>query len=267
MKRLTLLTAASLSCVLVLAGGATAQTGDRLTDKEVKALLDAVDKGRDRFEDQLDGKLKDSILRLPNGEVNVARFLDDLQENTGRLKERFTSEYAASAEVAAVLRQSTAIDAFMKERPGIKGGSEWDSLAANLSRLAAVYGTKFPLATDGPVRRISDAEAAEAAAAIEEQAGQFKNAVNREQALAKPAKDSLKEQADLVKNAAKALKSRLNDSKPATSEARQLFAAMSKMRESAGGLTPASLALIGQMQAPLTTLSQAFGVAMPRSGS
>ena len=265
MKGLTRLIAASLCCVLVAAGGASAQTGDRLTDKEVKALLDAVDKGRDRFEDQLDGTLKDSILRLPNGEVNVARFLDDLQENTGRLKERFTSEYAASAEVAAVLRQSTAIDTFMKGKPGIKGGSEWDSLAANLSRLAAVYGTTFPLQGDAPVRRINDAEAAEAAAAIEEQADQFKGAVNREQGLAKPAKDGLKSQADLVKNAAKTLKSRLNDSKRSTSEARQLFAAMSKMRESAGNLTQTSLALLGQMQAPLTTLSQAFGVAMPRN--
>jgi hypothetical protein len=266
MKRLTQLVAATW-CVLLFAGAAFAQTGDRLTDKEVKALLDTVDKGRDRFEDQLDGRLKDSILRLPNGEVNVARFLDDLQENTGRLKERFTSEYAASAEVATVLRQSTAIDAFMKQKPGIKGGSEWDSLAATLGRLAAVYGTKFPLPADGPVRRIGDAEAAEAAAAIEEQAGQFKSAVNREPALAKPAKDGLKDQADLVKNAAKTLKSRLNGSKPATSEARQLFAAMSRMRESASGLTPAFLGLISQMQAPLTTLNQAFGVATPRPGT
>ena len=263
MKRLTRLTAASMWCFLVVAAGPSAQPADRLTDKEVKGLLDAVDKGRDRFEDQLDGKLKSSILRLPSGEVNVARFLDDLQENTGRLKERFTGDYAASSEVAAVLRQSTAIDAFMKERPGIKGGSEWDSLAANLGRLAAVYGTKFPLQGDAPVRRIGDAEAAKAAAAIEEQADQFKTSVNREQALAKPAKDGLKGQADLVKNAAKTLKSRLNDSKPATSEARQLFAAISKLRESASGLTPASLTLLGQMQAPLATLGQAFGLGGP----
>jgi hypothetical protein len=267
MKRLTRLIAASLWCFLIAAVGASAQSADRLTDKDVKALLDAVDKGRDRFEDQLDGKLKSSILRLPNGEVNVARFLDDLQENTGRLKERFTSEYAASAEVAAVLRQSTAIDAFMKQKPGMKGGSEWDSLAANLKRLAAVYGTTFPLEGDAPVRRISDAEGAKAAATIEEQAGQFKDAVNREQALAKPAKDNLKGQADLVKNAARTLKSRLNESKPATSEARQLFAAISKMRGSATGLTQSSLALIGQMQAPLTTLSQAFGITMPSAGT
>ena len=267
MKSLTRPIAASFWCFLLVAGVASAQTGERLTDKEVKALLDSVDKGRDRFEDQLDGKLKDSILRLPNGEVNVARFLDDLQENTGRLKERFTAEYSASAEVAAVLRQSTAIDAFMKQKPGIKGGSEWDSLAASLGRLAVVYGTTFPLQGDAQARRISDREAIQAADAIEEQADQFKGAVDREQALAKPARDGLKSQADSVKNAAKALKSRLNGSKPSTSEARQLFAALDKMRKSAGGLTPASLALIGQMEAPLATLNQAFGVTMPPAGA
>jgi hypothetical protein len=247
----------------MLVGAAFAQGGNRLTDKEVKELIEAVDHARDRFEDQLDGKLKDTILRGPNGEVNVARFLDDLQENTGRLKDRFTSEYAASAEAAAVLRQSTAIHMFMKEKAGIKGSSEWDHMAANLGRLAAVYGTKFPLEGDAPVRRVSDGEAAKAAMAIEEQANELKSAINREKALAKPAKDGLKSQADVVKNAAKALKSRLSDSKPATSEARQLFDAMRKLRESSSGLTEASLSVMGQMQAPLMTLNQAFGVAGP----
>ncbi len=260
MKRVTRQIVAVLWCLPMLVSGAFAQTGSRLTDKEVKELLEAVDNARDRFEDQLDGKLKDTILRGPNGEVNVARFLDDLQENTGRLKERFTSEYAASAEVAAVLRQSTAINGFMKQKPGIKGSSEWDHLAANLSRLAAVYGTTFPLEGDAPVRRVSDGEAAKAAMAIEEHANELKGAINREKALAKPAKDGLKSQADVIKNAAKTLKSRLNDSKPATSDARQLFDAIRQLRESSKGLTDASMSVIGQMQAPLMTLNQAFGV-------
>ena len=267
MKRLTRQIVALLWCLPMLVGGAFAQTGNRLTDKEVKELIEAVDNARDRFEDQLDSKLKDTILRGPNGEVNVARFLDDLQENTGRLKERFTSEYAASAEVAAVLRQSTAIHGFMKEKSGIKGSSEWDHMAANLSRLATVYGTKFPLEGDAPVRRVSDGEAAKAAMAIEEQANQLKSAINREQALAKPAKDGLKSQADVVKNAAKALKSRLNDSKPSTSEARQLFDAIRKLRESSKGLTDASLSVMGQMNAPLMTLNQAFGIVGSGAGT
>jgi len=257
---------ALLSCALVFSGSAAAQTV-RLTDKDVKALVEAVDKNRDSFEDKLDGKLKDQILRGPNGEVNVARFLDDLQENTGRLKERFTTEYAASSEAAAVLRQGTAIDAFMKQHPGIKGASEWDQMAGNLDRLAAVYGAKFPMETNTPVRRINDGEAAGAATMIEEQADRLKSAVNNEKTLAKPAKDGLKAHADVVKNAAKVLKSRLKDSKPATSEARQLFEAIRAMRASAKELSPASLSAMGQLQAPLATLAQAFGINIPAAGT
>ena len=268
MKGPNRLTVALLCCLMVAGAGAFAQTGQRLTDKDVKSLIEAVDHGRDRFEDQLDGNFKSRILRGPNGEVNVARFLDDLQENTGRLKDRFTAEYAASAEVAAVLRQGTAIHTFMKQQqPGMKGASEWDHLAGDLGRLASVYGTKFPLEGDAPVRRISDGEAAEAAVAVEEQADRFKNAVNREQALAKPARDGLKSHADAVKNAAKTLKSRLKDSKPSTAEARQLFEAVRTMRAAAKDVSPASLSLLGQMQAPLATLSQAFGVAGPAPGT
>ena len=230
MKQLGRLTIALLGCVVLSGAVARAQTGQRLTDKEVKALLEAVDHSRDRFEDQLDGKLKSQVLRGPSGEVDVARFLDDLQENTGRLKDRFTDDYAASAEVAAVLRQGGAIAAFMKQHPGIKGSSEWDRMATELGRLAGAYGATFPLEGDAPVRRVNDREAAKAASEIAEHADRFKNAVNREQTLAKPAKDSIKGQADAVKTAANALKSRLNGSKPSTSEARQLFEAVRAMR-------------------------------------
>lgn len=267
MKKLERLTAVLLWALVICSGPAFAQTGQRLTDKDVKSLLEAVDKARDRFEDQLDGKLKSQILRLPSGEVDVSRFLDDLQENTGRLKERFTPEYAASAEVAAILRQGTAVAAFMKQHPGIKGSSEWDRMASELGRLAGAYGAKFPLEGDAPVRRINDGEAAAAAEQVAEQANGFKDAVNREQTLAKPVKDGIKGQADAVKNAANALKSRLKDSKPSTSEARQLFEAVRKLRESSKGVSPASLTQMGQMQAPLSTLSQAFGINVTSPGT
>ena len=259
-------TTVALLCATLCSSVAFAQA-DRLTDKDVKTLLEAVDQARDRFEDQLDGKLKSQIVRGATGEVDVSRFLDDLQENTGRLKDRFTPEYAASSEVAAVLRQGGVISAFMKQHPGIKGSSEWDRTASELSRLAGVYGATFPMKGDGPVRRVNDREAASAATTLAEQADRFKNAVNKEQTLAKPAKDALKGQADAVKNAANALKSRIKDSKPSTSEARQLFEAVRSMREASKGLPPATLTLLGQMQAPLSTLSQAFGIAVASPGT
>ena len=87
---------------------------ERLSDKDVKALIEQVDEGRDKFEGNLDGKFKGSTLRTANGETKVEGALQDYQDNTKKLKDRFTEDYSASAEVATVLKQSTAIDTFMK---------------------------------------------------------------------------------------------------------------------------------------------------------
>src|SRR5262245_37589814 len=76
--------------------------GTRLNDDEVKQLLERVHHDRDRFEDQLDGQLKRSTLRGPGGEVQVERYLDDLQDNVNRLRDRFSDSYAAEQEVTTV---------------------------------------------------------------------------------------------------------------------------------------------------------------------
>ena len=132
---------------------------DRLSDDDVKAVLERIDWERDRFEDQLDGRLKRSILRDPGMEVNVERFLDDLQENLDTLKERFTAEYAASAEVTGLLNQASAIQHFMSAQPpDIDGASEWNRLAESLTVLAAVYGTVMPIPVGQQARRMNDRE-------------------------------------------------------------------------------------------------------------
>ncbi len=253
---------------LILVPSLAAQTPSRLTDKDVKTLIEAVDHERGEFEDRLEGKVKNSILREPGREVKVEKFLDDFKENTEHLKDRFESKYAASAEAATVLRQATAIDTFMKKQPtDLKGNSEWHHLAVDLGRLAVVYGTTFPTPADAPghevaVRRVNDGEAATAARTIEEQAEHFKDAVNDERALAEPAKQRLKQSAELVKQRADKLKSRLEDSEPATAEVTLLFEAIRQMDESHKGLTlsPASLSALGAIKAPLDTLHRAFHV-------
>jgi hypothetical protein len=110
---------------------------ERLSDKAVRTLIDQVDEGRDKFEGNLDGKFKGSTLRGPGGEVKVEGALQDYQDNTQKLKDRFTPTYAASAEVATVLKQSTAIDSFMQSAASsMQGRSEWDRQTTNLKSLA-----------------------------------------------------------------------------------------------------------------------------------
>ena len=64
---------------------------ERPSDKDVKALIEQVDTGRDKFEGNLDGDFKGSTLRRPTGEVKVAGALQDYQDSPKKLMDRFTS--------------------------------------------------------------------------------------------------------------------------------------------------------------------------------
>lgn len=239
------------------------QSGERLSDKDVKQIIDDVNQARDRFEDQLDGKVKSSILRGERGEVNVESYLDDLQENVKKLKERFTPKYAASKEVEVVLRQGTDINTYIKAQPAeMKGGSEWDRMAQQLGRLADAYGTTFPLPAGAAVRRINDAEAAQTAEEIAKAADRLKKSINSDASLTKQAKDAVKEDIDKLIDQAKQVKSRAADSKPATAEVRDLMIMAGKVgtivqqNTLGSGATSAWSAI----QTSATKLQQAYGL-------
>jgi hypothetical protein len=136
-----------------------ALSADRLTDKDLKSLIERIYQERDRFEDQLDGDIKHNVLRGASGEVKVDKFLDDFQENVTKLRDRVKPDYSAGAEAALVLRQASSIDQFMRTQPpGIDGASEWNRLADSLKLLAGAYGAGFPLSEGAAVRRLGDRE-------------------------------------------------------------------------------------------------------------
>ena len=248
--------------LVLVASVVAAQTGERLTDKDVKALIDEVDTGRDKFEGNLDGGFKGSTLRGPKGETKVAGALQDYQDSTQKLQQRFTPDYSASAEAATVLRQSTQIDGFMKSSSGpAKGRIEWDRQVGNLKRLAEVYGTTFPLPDGATVRRMNDMEAANMAGAVATQAEQVKRAVEADKTLAKPDKQALKTGVEAVVKQAKTLQSRLKDGKPSTADAGALRDKVKALTADGHQLPPAVLTAIGGLRAPLAKLDQAFGVA------
>ena len=247
---------------ILAASGVAAQRGERLSDKEVKEIIDAVDTGRDKFEGNLDGGFKGSTLRGPNGETKVSGALQDYQDSTKKLQERFTADYSASAEVATVLKQSMQIDAFMSSpKAPTQGRNEWDRQTANLKRLAEAYNTTFPLPDGATVRRMNDKESAAAAAAVASQAEEVKRAVEEDKTLAKPQRQALKTEVEAVIKQAKTLESRLKDGKPATADARTLKEKVAALTASGRQLPPTVLSAIGGMRAALNKLDQAFGIA------
>jgi hypothetical protein len=219
---------AMATILLALSAASTALAADRLTDRDVKSLVDRIDEGRDRFEDALDDQTKHSIIRSPSGELNVEHFLDDFHKSIDRLHERLKSDYAASPEVAAVLRQGSAIERHFREQPaGRKGDSEWTRLATDLKSLADAYGAEFPLAETAVVRRMGDGEVAAAADGVARTAQNLKKSLEsdlkKDASIDKPSRDAIVREADQLAASAKTVRDRVRDGKPSSSEVGQLL--------------------------------------------
>jgi len=262
--RLMMVAGATIMTALLVAPAASAE---RLTDKDIKQLLERIDNERDRFEDQLDGKLKRSIIRGPGGEVDVERYVDDLQENVDKLKDRFTPQYAASAEVTTVLRQATDIQRYMSTLPpNFDGASEWNRLAASLGELAANYGTTLPLSEGQQARRLNDGEVKKAAEDVAKGADQFKkdldSSLKKDKTIDKATREASVKEADGFKQDAQKLASLVGDGRPASGEAKALLDSAARIRAAASGraLSPAAQTAWGAVEGGLSKVALAFGL-------
>jgi hypothetical protein len=247
---------------VALPRSASAQAAARLSDKEVKTLIEQVDTARDKFEGNLDNSVKNSTIRTPSREVSVKDALQDLQDNVKKLKDRFNGDYSASAEAEVVLKQTTNIDTFMKSTPTIaKGRSEWEKLAGSLKTLAGAYGTTFPLPDGASVRRMNDKETAAAVEALEKSANEFKDRVGDDKTLSDADKTAGRKAADDLARAAKTLKSRVDDGKPSTAEAKQVVAMLSSLSAFHGmHAIPAGADAWQGVQGAMGKLEQAFSM-------
>jgi hypothetical protein len=260
--RSAILAAAALTGLLAMpAAGA-----DRPTDNDIKQLIERVDHDRDRFEDQLDGKLKSSTIHGARGEVNVENFLDDLQDNMQKLKDRFKSEYAASEEVTTVLRQGTAVQHYMATQPpDLNGTSEWNRLATGLNELAAAYGVPFPLPEGQMAHRMNDREVRNAAEAAAKNADRFKDeldsSLKNDTTIDKTTREAAVKDVDTLKEDAEKLSSAIGDGKPASGQAEALLEHATRVGASVKGrtLSPSAQGAWGSVQSDLDKVAQAFG--------
>ena len=236
---------------------------DRPSDKDVKQLMERIDNERDRFEDQLDGKIKHNILRGPRGEVDVSKYLDDLQDNVKKMEERFTSQYAASAEVTTVLRQGSDIQRFMATQPpNLDGASEWNRLASSLGELASAYATTFPMAEGQQARRLNDNEVKAAANEVAKGTDQLKKALDssmkQNASIDKATREAALKDVDALKETSKKLAGTIGG-KPASGEAQAMLDVAAKIRgKMAGRPMPAVQSAWGPIESSLEKVAQAF---------
>ena len=246
-----------LAAAIAALAGHTVIAADRLTDSDVKALVARIDEGRGHFEDALDDKLKHNILKGPSGEVDVERVLDDFQRNIDLLDDRMKPGYAASNEVATLLRQSSSIDRFFRQQPpGTKGGSEWNRLATDLKALAAAYGTEFPLPDNASVRRMGDGELTAALGEFAHGADDLKKSLDAD----------LRKDVDQLAKDAKALGNLIKNGKPSSGEAGALLARATRMQGVLNSRpVPASVSIWNDMTPRLQLVATAYGISWPSS--
>ena len=252
-------TALLLGVLAVWPIAAFAQAPVRLSDRDVKKLLDEVYDARDKFEGNLDDSVKESTMKTGTTDAKVLAVLQDLQDNASKLRDRFKPDYAAGAEVETLLKQATMINAAMERANITKGRTQWDQLAASLRTLAGVYGTTFPLPDGASVRRVNDGETAAAAGTIASAANEVKKQIEKNKGLAKPDKDAGKEAAEALVKAAGTLKSKIAEGKPATGELRQVSDLTSKLRQFlAAHPMPSAAAASSTINGAMAKLQQSF---------
>ncbi len=224
---------------------------ERLTDQEVRTLLERIEKEREAFEAALDDKLKNSTIKGERGEVNTNEFFDDLQDQVRRARERFSSNYSASSEVLSLLQYATRLDAWASTQPaGFRGSREWGVLATDFRRLSAAYNSSLlrsgQKALGEQARRLNDDELVTVAANVEKNMDAFRNAYDSALAantnLTPASRQTAIQNVDTMKSSARALNAALGKRQKGVTEANALLKGSAVMIDATLKLPPNSSA-------------------------
>lgn len=125
------------------AGGLT-NHANRINDRQVKALLQRIEEGADRFRGSLKDALEKTRFDGTKIEDNINDFIKSFEQATDRLKDRFNKNQSAASDAEEVLTRAADIDRFML-RHSLKprAQEDWRRLRGNLDELALAYGVSW----------------------------------------------------------------------------------------------------------------------------
>jgi len=145
---------AVFAALIGLVGTVLAQQPYRLSDNEMKKLLEGIEKESEQFREALKKGLKNSRLDLGRGDDNIYQFVEDFEVSTKRLKDRFNNKRSVAADVEEVLRRAGYVDRFMQRHPLVtRAEGQWASLRRDLDALAIAYNVSWQW--EGPAERPS----------------------------------------------------------------------------------------------------------------
>ena len=263
-RRLTIALALALALPVGAAGA------ERLTDEQVRKLIEDIDEGYKTWKQDLEKQnLDDAVITSAERTVKVKDFLKDFDKAIETFESRFKSDYAASPEALTLLRRGSDV-ALRNKRQNLPGSSAWSALAAKLDSLAHAYGIGFPIESMNVLAaRLNDGELAakvermDAAAKLLQK--DTEKAAKANKSIDKATRESLKGAIQQLQEKAKDVRTRLEDDRPASVEVGQLFSETAKVKEMVARLSLSSAAGPGMtgIDAGNEALARAFELKAP----
>lgn len=171
----------AIMAVIALSGlfsAAQAQIAYRLTEKEMKQMLDRIEHNADRFRNSLAKYLDVSRFDDTRAEDNINQFIKEFEVATDRLKSRFDDDQSAASDVEEVLRRAVRIDGFMmRQSADTRAREDWMTLRHDLDQLAAAYNVVWTWDGVARVYRLSDDQLRSLLDRMEREADTFKESL------------------------------------------------------------------------------------------
>lgn len=240
---------------------------ERSTDGQIKQVIQGIDRAFDAWKDELERRnMDDAVIRSASGTIDVRKFLKDFENDIDVLKDRFKPGYAAVPEVLPLLRRASDVERRNQQQGGTS--SEWKSLSSLLGQLAAAYHMTWPVdSAEAQPRRLNDGELASRVRQVEDAAKRLKGDVDKSgKALAKADRDALKRDLDQLARESSAVRKRLQDGKPASSEVERIASLTSSLGDRVGALplSPPGRTAWSSITGGVEVLSSEF--AIPQGG-
>ncbi len=257
--------AATLMFGAVLLGN-TLGAAERLSDEQVKRLMEDIDHGYDRWKDALERKnLDDAVLRSAAGTVDVRKFLEDFEDEIDTFKDRFTSNYSAGSEALALLRRGSDVERRYRTS-GQTGASEWSALGANFATLAQAYGTPWPIETmDVQAGRLNDDELVTRLGDLERSTERLKDeadrAAKKDTSIERASREEMTNKFDRLEQSVKEVRSRVDGDRPSSAEVRDMLGLAADLGRSTAALplSPQGRAAWTSIEGGCLAISRAFG--------
>jgi hypothetical protein len=179
------MTVAAVLAVVATASPATAAgQSRRLNDDEIRALLERIEQDADRFKKSLHDAIDRGSLDGTWEEDEIERFVDNFEDATDRLEDRFGDHDAATPIVREVLSRAAFLEDVVASREvGPVAQGDWRTLRGRLDQLAAAYGLRWDWMLGGPAladpaRRLTDAQLERLVKDIEETTDRFRDSLD-----------------------------------------------------------------------------------------